>query len=301
MEKDRIFFTKPNTVLLDSIGLMSVDMHFHTRFSDSYTTVHNLLKRAWNKRVGVAITDHNTISGSLKAYDNAKDVMVIPGIEVSCMEGPHMLFYFYNMGELREFYVRFVEPRKQGNPYMAINATAKEILDASKGYNCIRGAAHPFGYSISNCGLSKAVSKRYVDETIFNDIDSMEVICGAMNRRLNMKAQGRCMELGKAFTGGTDGHTLLELGRVVTCSYAHDTESFLNNILKKKNYVIGREATLLPKGNVLPSVVSKHMRYMIPSLMVQYQINKQRVTKLPGKIMQMTSAAKERFFSNGKH
>lgn len=300
-EKDKVFFHKPNLELFDSMGLMSVDMHYHTRYSDSYTTVRSLLKKAWKKRVGVAITDHNQIKGSLGAVHNTKEVTVIPGIEVSCIEGPHILFYFYNTGELEEFYQKHVKPYKQGNPYMSIRRKAGDVIDAASDYNCIKCAAHPYGYTLVNSGLSKCVQKKYVEEDIFGKIDAMEAICGAMGRKHNRKAIDKLKETGKCFTGGTDGHTLLELGHVVTSSYSHDIDSFLSSIVKKRNYVIGKETPMIPRTNILPSLMSKHMRYAVPSIRIQYAINKTRVARVPMKVMEKGASIRRRLKDLAKH
>jgi len=297
MEKNRVFFQKPNLELFDSMGLKSVDMHYHSRFSDSYTRIQTIIKKARKKSMGVSVTDHNAIEGSLKASKYAQDVMAIPGIEVSSMEGPHILFYFYSPGELTEFYEKVVEPHKQKNPYMAINLKVPELIEQSKAFNCVRVAAHPYGYAIANNGLSKCVSKNYVPKDVLDSIDAMEVINGSMTRKLNKKAHDKNLDMKKGFTGGSDGHTIHELGRVVTSSYADNVDSFLTSILKKKNYVIGKETLLFPKLNHGTSVVSRHMRYAGPSISVQYRINKGRVVKLPAKIV---GGIKNRL-SNGKH
>lgn len=288
MDKNRVFFYKPNLDLFHSMGLTSVDMHFHSRYSDSYTRVQTIVKKAAKKHMGVAVTDHNAIEGSMKASRNAKGVMVVPGIEVSCMEGPHILLYFYSPGELKEFYEKEVEPFKQGNPYMAVDMKVPELIEASRDYNCIRGAAHPYGTAIINNGLSKSVKKHYVQESVFDHIDTMEVICGAMNRRLNRKAHDRALEIEKGFTGGTDGHTIFELGNVVTSSYADDLDSFLTSILKKRNYVVGKETRLVPKLLPGTNMVTKHMKYAMPSIKLQYNINKVRVKRMPAKIISGT-------------
>jgi len=294
MEKNRVFFHKPNLELFDSIGLRSVDMHFHSRYSDSYTRVQTILKKARKLSMGVAITDHNTIQGSIKACDNTKGVMVIPGVEISCMEGPHILLYFYSINELEEFYNKHIEPHKQGNPYMAIKLKAEEVIERASNYNCLRTAAHPYGYYLNNIGLSKCTHKHYVDENIFNSIDFMEVICGAMNRKMNKKAIKRSQELGKGITGGTDGHTIFELGKVVTSSYADDINAFLDNIAKKKNYVIGKETKLVPKLLPTGNMVTKHMKYAMPTIKVQYEINKHRVRSVPRKILNKGKELKNR-------
>jgi len=284
MDKNRVFFQKPNLELFDSMGLQSVDMHFHTRFSDSFTRIQTLIKKAKKKKIGISITDHNEIEGSVKASKYASEVMVIPGIEVSCMEGPHMLFYFYKASDLKEFYAKIVEPHKQKNPWMAIDMKVPDILEASKDYNCVRAAPHPFGYGLVNCGLSKCVNKNYVDESVFDSIEAMEVINGVMGRKNNKKAHVKAMDIGKGFTGGTDGHTIFEMGKVVTSAYADNIDSFLTSVIKKKNYVIGKEIKLLPKLHHGTNVMTKHMGYAGPSLRVQYHINKGRVKGIPAKI-----------------
>jgi hypothetical protein len=273
MDKHRIFFEKPNLKLFDSMGLMSVDMHFHTNYSDCFTSVGTLLRKAAHRRIGVAVTDHNEVKGCQKAYNNTKGVMIIPGIEVSCSEGAHILLYFYNINELSEFYEKHIRPAKKGNPYLNTTLSVNDLIEASKGYNCIRTSAHPFGYSVSNCGLAKCVNKKYVPEVVFDSIDALEVICSAMNRRLNKKAESSCIQLGKCFTGGSDGHTIFDLGHAVTASHADSVESFLTNIVKKKNYVIGMETRLLPKIIPGTNILGKHMRYGIETVKIKYKMS----------------------------
>lgn len=53
----------------------------------------------------ISITDHNEIMNSVFAvnYSNGKDILVIPGIEVSTTQG-HLLLYFETIELLRQFY-----------------------------------------------------------------------------------------------------------------------------------------------------------------------------------------------------
>lgn len=53
----------------------------------------------------ISITDHNEIMNSIVAtqYANGKDILVIPGIEVSTTQG-HLLLYFDTIDSLRQFY-----------------------------------------------------------------------------------------------------------------------------------------------------------------------------------------------------
>src|ERR1044071_256226 len=67
------------------------DLHIHTIYSyDGTATVAGVLRRA--KEVGlnvIAITDHDEIRGSLKAFDLAPQygLEAIPGIEITTREG----------------------------------------------------------------------------------------------------------------------------------------------------------------------------------------------------------------------
>jgi ABC-type lipoprotein export system ATPase subunit/histidinol phosphatase-like PHP family hydrolase len=53
----------------------------------------------------ISITDHNEIVNSIVAvqYANGKDILVIPGIEISTTQG-HLLLYFETIDKLRSFY-----------------------------------------------------------------------------------------------------------------------------------------------------------------------------------------------------
>ncbi len=77
-------------------GYTAVDMHIHTRYSDAAIGIPSLLSRARHLGTGIAVTDHNEIRGVVEASEKARDVLVVPGIELSSREGPHILLYFYS-------------------------------------------------------------------------------------------------------------------------------------------------------------------------------------------------------------
>ena len=84
LDTERVIFDKPDTILMSRQGYNLVDMHTHTKYSDTLTRVKSLLKVAKKRRVGVAITDHNAIGGVVEAYKNNNSLLVVPGIEVTC-------------------------------------------------------------------------------------------------------------------------------------------------------------------------------------------------------------------------
>ncbi len=114
--------------------------------------------------------------------------------------------------------------------------------------------------------------------------DGIEVICGGMVRKLNVKAVKLALEREKGITGGTDGHMLTDLGNVVTCSRADDVEDFLTNIVKRKNFVIGKEKNIFKKSVMATIVLTKYFKYTIPSLRIHYEQNMPRVKRLPKRI-----------------
>ena len=67
-EDINVYQTKPDIDLLVKNNYMVVDMHVHTRFSDSYSRVKNIIAKAKRMKIGVAITDHNEIQGVIRAY-----------------------------------------------------------------------------------------------------------------------------------------------------------------------------------------------------------------------------------------
>jgi len=69
---------------------LKIDFHIHTCYSrDSSITLKQVVSFAKKRGLdGVAITDHNTVKGSLKL--KTRDILVVPGIEISTLEG-HLL------------------------------------------------------------------------------------------------------------------------------------------------------------------------------------------------------------------
>jgi predicted metal-dependent phosphoesterase TrpH len=72
----KIIFEKPDIEQINRHGLNAVDMHYHTNHSDHPTRVKDAFKRAKQKGFGLAITDHNQISGVIEAYELKTDVLV---------------------------------------------------------------------------------------------------------------------------------------------------------------------------------------------------------------------------------
>ena len=240
--RPRIKFEIPDWEDIAEEGYLCADMHIHTDCSDSYSSIQRLLKIAGSRNVGLAVTDHNLIS-SLEAVDiENKDVFIIPGMEVSTSDGPHILTYFYEMNDLRDFWQENIRPRLQSCPWLALkDCSTEKLLDLLEDWNCVVSGAHPMGYLGSNKGVEICNRKGYLSDETVSRLDAYEVICGGMTREDNIEAIRSFRKHGLGITGGSDGHIAEDLGSVVTISKADDVESFLDNIVKRENAVRGSE------------------------------------------------------------
>ena len=277
---ERVRFEVPVAREINDLGYCAVDMHFHTNHSDSRTTVRAALSSAKRKGIGLAITDHNTIGGVLEAQKLAPSgVMVVPGVEVSAADGPHILLFFYSLDELQEFYLRELEEKKGESPYLATTLSTLDILDVTEDYNCIRAAAHPYGYFVFNRGIAKCIEKDYFDEGVISRFEAIEVLCGGMTRAGNLKAANLALVHERGVVGGTDGHLLWDLGAVLTCASSQGIEEFLDDIVDQRSFVVGREKNTVDKGVMGMMVLSRYLRYTVPSLAVHFRQNAPRIRR----------------------
>ncbi|MDD1709526.1 MAG: PHP domain-containing protein [Methanoregulaceae archaeon] len=289
-ESERIIFGDPFLADIDREGICGVDMHCHTNHSDAPVKISDLLRYAEKKKIGIAITDHNQVSGSIQAIKNSRTTLVIPGIEVSALDGPHILLYFYQPGDLQEFYKTSIERKKQKSPYLAIRATTSDILDQASDYSCICSAAHPYGYLLFNKGIGRCVERHYLPETLISRFDAIEVISGGMKRCENMRAVELAGKYQRGLTGGSDAHLLKDYGRVLTFAPDQGVHDFLDAVLKQRNFVIGKEKSLIDKGLMGALITPRYLPYLIPSIAIHYE---QNIPRLKRFLMKKAGSGKE--------
>ena len=245
----RVRFERPDYGSVKESGLLCADMHFHTHYSDSYTGISAALALAKQRNVGLAVTDHNLIGGALEAYELAKDggPFIVPGIEISSWDGPHILVYFYDISEMKEYWENNVKPYLGRCPWLAMDKGTEWILDSLEDVNCVVSAAHPLGYLTAVKGLQKAIDHGRLTPEVAERFDAYEVICSGMFRKENIKARKKAEEFGLGFTGGSDGHLKSELGSVLTFSEATDLDGFLDDVKKHRTAVVGKEKNIPKK------------------------------------------------------
>ena len=263
-----VTFGRPDIPALREGGYTPVDMHFHTIHTDGLVSIRSLLAKVRARGIGCAITDHNEISGALHACQEREDLAIIPGIEVSAVDGPHLLLWFYSPRDLEDYFLRHIRDRRCESPWLLTRLTTAEILEAAEGYACLRAPAHPYGYLIFNGGLAKCIEKGYLDRELYGRCEAVEGICANMTHGENLKAVALALHLKLPVTGGTDGHLLSDLGTAVTCTKAGSPEEFLDELRKGRARVVGREKHLPAKLFTGAVISARFMPWFLPSLKI---------------------------------
>jgi predicted metal-dependent phosphoesterase TrpH len=260
-------------------------MHIHTHHSDAAISIPSLLARAKHMGIGIAITDHNEIQGVTEACNQPNDTLIIPGIELSSREGPHILLYFYSVDDLADFFTLYIKGSLRKSQYMALQISVEKIIASAEKYACVKVAAHPFGYFGINRGILKCIDNKTLPAGIIEHIDGIEVICGGMSHELNDKAARYAGSHDLPITGGSDAHVLPSVGGVVTGVKADTIEGFLNGILAKKSIVIGSTANPLHKGMTAGVIAWNYIPYTVSSLQVHYEQNIPRMKRYLNDLM----------------
>lgn len=266
---NRIQFEAPHLDTLISRNTV-VDLHFHSHFSDGADAVADIAQRARQLAIGVAITDHNAIDGAVE-LDSHDDVFSIPGIEVTSREGAHVLVYFYRIDDLKAFYAADVKPHLGSTVMSSIELGVESILQRARKYNSVVIFPHPYSAAftgICNHSFSESQLKR-----LLGMADGVEVINSENLKRWNLKSALLGFNLNRAITGGSDGHSVQQMGSAVTyAACARSRKAFLDAVSRKQAKVVGTESKLLKKIqsngaklknsiNNYPDMVEKNIRF----------------------------------------
>jgi predicted metal-dependent phosphoesterase TrpH len=247
-----------------------VDLHFHSHHSDGYNWVDAIARRARQLKIGIAITDHNEIKGAVE-LEKYGGVLNIPGIEITSVEGTHLLIYFYEIDSLEEFYEKDVKPNMGADVMSSTHLQMEEVIERARSFETLIVFPHPY------CATFTGVQNKYFPEQrldcLFAMIDGIEVINSENLNKWNLRSAVLGLNVDKGITGGSDGHRLFQLGKVVTYSSCRsDRREFLDAIKKKQSKVIGKEIDIIRKvtsnGVKLrtnlknyPDLVEKNLKY----------------------------------------
>ncbi|MEK6938398.1 MAG: PHP domain-containing protein [Nanoarchaeota archaeon] len=239
-----VFFQKPVTFgplfqLVSKLNYHGVDMHFHTTYSmDGVSKIKNVLQECKRKGIGIAITDHNSIEGAIKALEQNTGLFIIPGIEVTCKNGVHLMFYFPEGHLLEKFYYTEIKPLMRKNPFF-LPISVEEMMNKARKYDCYLSVPHPYGPGV--IGMMKEGSP---DKKLLKDIDMVEVVNGACLEHENKKAVAWSKQIKKGMCAGSDGHSLVQLGKVLCFSYGKNPRQFLESIKKGNSVCIGQRENI---------------------------------------------------------
>ena len=266
---NRIQFQIPRLDLLAQSGTV-VDLHFHSHYSDGADAVAQIAQRARQLGIGVAITDHNAIAGAVE-LDGYADVLSIPGIEVTSQEGAHVLVYFYRVDDLKAFYAVDVAPFLGPTVMSSIGLSVESIIRRTRQYNSVVVFAHP--YSAAYTGICNHSFSAVQLDRLLRMADGVEVINSENLKRWNLKSALLGFNLDRAITGGSDGHSIQQMGSAVTYADCRPSrQAFLDAVGRKGVKVMGTESKLLNKLqsngaklksslNNYPNLVEKNIRY----------------------------------------
>jgi predicted metal-dependent phosphoesterase TrpH len=175
--------------------LITVEFHCHTSFSrDSHTDITSLVKTA--RELGLnrlAITDHNTIAGALKAKEMAPDLIIV-GEEVHT-----------SRGELIGYFIKEEIPR---------GLSVQETIHRLREQDAFISIPHPFD----------VVRHGWHIEELFDlipEVDALEVFnARCLRAAYNDQALAFAQQHHKLMLAGSDAHALSEIG--LTLTYLQD-------------------------------------------------------------------------------
>ena len=205
---------------------MKYDLHIHSKYSsDGVLKPEKIIKIAIKRGLnGIAITDHNTIKGGLKAkkYEN-KDFTVIVGSEISTERG--------------EIIGLFLEEEVKSNDI-------QEVISEIKEQNGSVIIPHPFDELRHSAFHPKEEDVKFID-----CIEGLNSRC--VFQKYNEKAVEFAMKHNLAITGGSDAHFANEIGNAGIITETEDVrEALMKNDIKifgKKSSVINHVETKILK------------------------------------------------------
>jgi len=257
----RVAFSAPDLINMRK-HYMVADMHFHTCYShDCSTPVEKILEKARLLGIRVAITDHNTIGGVLKAYETPLGrKLIIPGIEVTTKQGKDILIYFYDVRDLVRFFEQKVKPHKKQKSSLRSDRTKYSIYDLLPDLQlerCVVAIPHPVG---AKTRASYGFFQRRKNQRLLSYTHAIEVINETMTHKSNLTALGWAIQYQKPMTAGSDGHMLKRLGEAVTAAHVTTRAGLLDAIKHGHTFVAGKELGLPERVGTYLHIVKEKAR-----------------------------------------
>lgn len=200
--------------------MLKMDLHIHSQYSeDANGSPKEIMKLLQKKGLdGMAITDHNSIKGTLEALKlKPKDFVIVPGLEISTADG-HILA---------------LGIKENINRGLSVEKTVERILEAG---------GTPI---VPHLFRRMSGIKKIKLEAIHRRIPAIEVFNGCSLPKTNIKTARAAKEFNLGGIGGSDAHDPLYVGYGYTLIDSTDAgiDSVLSEINKKKTW---GEGTTIP-------------------------------------------------------
>lgn len=208
---------------LDNRELYYYDLHIHSIYSkDSLSKIEDIIKVAIKKNLsGIAITDHNEINGALKAKKNSRGkIEIIIGEEIDTNEGQILALFIQ-------------EKINKGN--------LLDTLENIHNQDGIIVIPHPTSFK-----NKKLLKKVLENKEIRKKIHAIEAFNA---RNFLSKDNEKAYEIAKkenfSITGGSDAHTISEIGSGRTIAKNLGMEYLKKAILNGETYISGKKLSIL--------------------------------------------------------
>lgn len=219
------------------------DLHVHSVHSrDGLMRVDAILELARRRGLsGVAVSDHNTLDGSIEALEKARDgLLAVPAAEYSTNRG-HMLAFFIAQDAARAGLFR------KNNVVFDFD----ELEAFVHGLGGLLFSAHPF--RLPQARLEGALER-------LDGVEAFNARNVFRNARANGLALSLCAREGLPFCAGSDAHAPCELGNAYFIHRAGrppDLAALKAALLSREGSVFGRFS---PFSAQRRSALVKHMR-----------------------------------------
>lgn len=200
------------------------DLHTHSkdRRGEHEPVFHSssqVVQQAYDEDLqGVAVANHNTLSGTLEAMEEGKrlGLIVVPAIEVTCRASlfrhPHLLVYG-------------LHPDRVSSSQIPVRKHPQEVIAWAHGYGGLVFAAHPASDPISLLGREIMELTAHLDREF--RLDGAEV-CGwrGFDRHLAHDLYSRKIPI----SAGSDAHWLGRVGKGGLTSFPEDVQTWQDAI-----------------------------------------------------------------------
>ncbi len=211
---------------MEKDGSLHLDLHIHSHYSgDSLQSPEKIIQVSLRKGLSViAIVDHDTILGGLKAREmNKSSLEIVVGLEAKTEFGDVVGLFLEKEIHKKSFF---------------------ELVDEIKKQDGLIMLPHPF-------------KKHRLEKNLLDKIDLIEVFNSRLNKSLNKKALSLAEKLCLPQVSGSDAHFPWEIGRG-----RMKIKKSLNPFDLKKALLTGEREFVIKHTNLLWELASQGIKYL---------------------------------------